>query len=846
VELPLIPAAIGSLIFIALLVFFFWPHPKQEELQRVRKVITPEAPRAILNQLRELFDDSPVAYCEVDLNGIIRRANRVYSEIRALPYTEVVGRHCAEFVPEHERERYRHEVHLKLIGEKVLRPYQRKFARPDGSLLTLEVHESLITDEGNNVTGLRIGLLDISEHSRKEEEAWQVTSELRAIFQALPDVFLRLDSKRVILDRRAPSETNIFPAECVNRNLQEVLPRQAFQLVNEAISRMEKTGVLTTVEYAAMIGGDPRFFEARLIPFGWHETLMIVRDITERKTAVRRTEQYAEEVERKNEALQEALSAAREATELKNRFLANMSHEIRTPMNGVLGMLEFLLNTELTGEQREYADSAKQSGGALLAIINDILDISKIEAGKLSLESVPFELAQMLRDVTAHFALRARAKGLEFRAELPGGPLAVKGDPGRLRQVLTNLLGNAIKFTERGKIGIRAEVVSRKVDTVTCRFYVYDTGIGISEQQKARLFQSFVQVDGSSTRKYGGTGLGLVISKELVQMLGGEISVESQHGQGSVFTFTAVFALNAAAALETRKSLAGMRVLAAVEGLAQHPWMEALRAAGCELQQVSAAARLVPALKLAAQGSAAFRAVVVDIDLPNLNPTVVARDIRRDGQLGQVALVALTSAPEQLALLQESGYAAGLSKPVLSPQLEKILADLTTPVPAMPPRPAEMKPPPMAVQAPAPAPVAAPKPAAVAAAPRRGRALLAEDNAVNQKIASKLLAKAGFVADVVDNGAAAVDAVQKVAYDLVLMDCQMPEMDGFEATAVIRQLEGDKRHTRIIALTANAMAGDREKCLAAGMDDYLSKPVSLQALVEAIDRSAGVATAKVG
>ena len=514
IDLPILPAVIGSLIFLALLVFFFWPSSKPAA-HRTRKVITPEAPKAVLNQLRDLFDDSPVAYCEIDIYGVIRRANKTYCALRDLPFTEILGHHCADFVPETDREKYRLELNLKFTGDRTLRPYQRKFASKDGSLLTLEVHESFITDESDKTAGLRIGLLDISEHSRKEQEAWQATSELRAIFQALPDAFVRLDAKGVILDRRAPADSLVFPPDCVSRNLQEILPRAAFTSVREAIGRMEKSGTLITAEYAAMIDGDPRFFEARLIPYGWHETLMIVRDITERKRAERRTEQYAEEVERKNEALQAALRAAREATELKSRFLANMSHEIRTPMNGVLGMLEFLLNTELNGEQREYAESARHSGSALLAIINDILDISKIEAGKLSLEVSPFDLTQTLREVAGHFALRARAKGLEFHAELPGAAVPVKGDSGRLRQVLTNLLGNAIKFTESGKTGIRAEILSQKEESLTCRFYVYDTGIGISDQQRARLFQSFVQVDGSSTRKYGGTGLGLVISKEL-------------------------------------------------------------------------------------------------------------------------------------------------------------------------------------------------------------------------------------------------------------------------------------------------------------------------------------------
>src|SRR5439155_260728 len=274
----------------------------------------------------------------------------------------------------------------------------------------------------------------------------------------------------------------------------------------------------------------------------WKEIIVIVRDITERKHAEKRLHQYAEEVEEKNADLASALAVAREATLLKGRFLANMSHEIRTPMNGVLGMIELLLDTPLNSEQQEYAEAVKHSAGALLTITNDILDLSKIEAGRLTIECIPFDLVATVKEIAAWFATRARAKGLDLTTGLPDDtPPAIRGDPVRLGQILTNLIGNAIKFTETGSVLIQMETIRDTAESITVRFAVEDTGIGIPVEQRAQLFQSFTQGDSSTTRKYGGTGLGLAISKQLVELLGGDIGVESERGRGSAFWFTAVF-----------------------------------------------------------------------------------------------------------------------------------------------------------------------------------------------------------------------------------------------------------------------------------------------------------------
>jgi CheY-like chemotaxis protein len=439
-----------------------------------------------------------------------------------------------------------------------------------------------------------------------------------------------------------------------------------------------------------------------------------LRNITARKNDEKRLQEYAQELERKNEELESALVTAREATQLKSRFLANMSHEIRTPMNGVLGMTDFLLGTSLTAEQQEFAGSIKKSADALLTLINDILDLSRIEAGKLRLDRIPFSLAATVEESSSLFALQARTKGLDFSIAVSGDlPDMLVGDAGRIRQVLTNLIGNAVKFTDSGRIDVEAEMVRPTEDGFLIRFSVRDTGIGIPPEQQSRLFESFTQGDGSSTRKYGGTGLGLSISKQLVELMDGELGVESRPGEGSRFWFTASF--------------------------------------------------------------------------------------------GKAAVVAPAAPPR---------------RPIPVP----------VPAPAVPLSPVAPK-----------LPIPSPKPGTVTpqksnGSPRKLWVLLAEDNEINQRIALRLLEKLGLGADAVDNGRAAVEALAQKNYDMVLMDCMMPEMDGFEATAVIRNRERGKGHIPICALTANAMEGDREKCLAAGMDDYISKPVGLDKLREVVER----------
>jgi PAS domain S-box-containing protein len=651
-----------------------------------------------------LFETAPIGYMEVDREGIVRRVNRLECKLRGLEASAMSGAHCAEFIPEIERGRYKEQLQRRIEGQSALVAYQREYVH-EGGRKVVEVHEQLLRNQLGLVVGMRMASIDVSERKRSEDAAYQNATELRALFQAFPDLFLRLDKNENVLDARGGQSSDSFlgAGNFHGGNLQDVLPAGVLAKVRAAQKRVRKSNTVEMVEFEVEDRLGDQTYEMRLLPLNWDEWIAIVRNITARRTNEQRLKDDAQELEQKNEELERALTAAREATRMKSRFLANMSHEIRTPMNGVLGMTDFLLGSGLSPEQREYAESIKRSGDSLLALINDILDLSSIESGNLRLDRVEFSLRSTMEETASLFALQARAKGLEFVFSLaPGLPDGAFGDPGRLRQVLTNLLGNAIKFTERGQIGLKAEILSQTRDGIQLKFTVHDTGIGIPAVEQGRLFDSFTQVDDSNTRKYGGTGLGLAISRQLVELLGGEIGVESEPGRGSRFWFTAGFGKSA------RREASG--------------------------------ARGTPAQRVAAAKS-------------------------------QTGTAQRTPAPAQVSPAHQSM-----------------------------------------------------------------RILLAEDNEINQRITLRLLQKLGLPADAVVNGREAVEALEKRKYDLVLMDCQMPDMDGFEATAVIRSREGNGVHQTICALTANAMEGDRERCLAAGMDDYISKPVGLEKLREALDR----------
>ncbi|MCS0660649.1 response regulator [Massilia terrae] len=542
---------------------------------------------------------------------------------------------------------------------------------------------------------------------------------------------------------------------------------------------------------------------------------------------------HREELERqvsvRTEQLERAKNAAEAASRAKSAFLATMSHEIRTPMNGVLGMTEMLLSTELTDSQRNYTKLVKRSGEHLLVIINDILDFSKIEAGKLTIEYINFNLWDLLEDIHTVYTPQSEAKSLSLDFDIAYDiPVAICGDPNRLRQIMANLLGNAIKFTEHGHILARVRVASEDSQAVTLRFEVHDTGIGISRDARSRIFEAFSQADDSTTRKFGGTGLGLAISKQLVELMGGAIGVDNGRPQGSVFWFTVPFdkrRVDPDAPGDHQHTLEGLRALIVDEhqssriGLQEH-----LAAWQVSSDTAAGSDEALARLRAAAQSGAPYDAAIIDMELTHGSGLLLAATVKADPATRATRLLLLS--PDRLAAdpvqRREAGVAYQLIKPARAADLFACLA--TRPRGATAPAPQFVPPPEL------------PRPIARG---RVRRVLLAEDNPVNVEVAMAMLESLGLAAECARNGEQALQRVRRGEYDAVLMDCQMPVMDGFAATGAIRREEqeaGRGRTLPVIAITANALQGDREACLAAGMDDYLSKPFTQQQLAAVIGR----------
>jgi len=780
--------------------------------------------------LHVLMENVPDAIYFKDLESRFLRINRGLARRFGLEDpAQAIGKTDFDFFsPEHAQQAFLDEQDVIRTGQPMV-AREEKENWPDGRITWASTTKLPLRDKDGKIIGTFGVSRDITHRKQTEaalreaiEQAELNQQRARSIVDSAYDAYVAMDADGLIIDwnRQAEKTFGWSRKEAVGKPLHELIIPPSYREAHLAgVRNFLATGegplLNRRIEVPALRRDSSEFpVELTIAPIRQGEDWLFsafLHDITLRK-------QTEEEMRR-------ARQAAEAASQSKSEFLANMSHEIRTPMNAIIGMTELLLDTALNMEQRDYLETVKKSADALLSVINDILDFSKIEAGKLELDHSPFDLRDMLGEMLTTLALRAHQKGLELAAHVaPPVPETVIGDPVRLRQILINLVGNAIKFTERGEVVIDVcqEEKSPSGDVVL-HFLVRDTGIGIPEDKQKLIFEAFAQADGSTTRRYGGTGLGLAISSRLVERMGGRLWVESESGQGSSFHFTARFGHHGAALEKPSRPEPGrLRGLSAlvVDDNATNRYIltEILSQWQMRPTAVENAAAALRALELAKQKGEPFALILLDAHMPGVDGFMLAERIRTNSNLTGATVMMLSSAshPIDARRCQELGLAAYLIKPIKQAELYRaILAALGAPVarPASQPRPALTR------------------------AGRSLRVLLAEDNAVNQKLAVRLIEKQGHSIAVVSNGQEALEALEREPFDLVLMDVQMPDMDGFETTAAIRARERDNgRHIPILAMTAYAMKGDRERCLECGMDDYVSKPIQPRELWEAIER----------
>jgi two-component system sensor histidine kinase/response regulator len=708
-------------------------------------------------------------------------------------------------------------------------------------------------DAGENSGGV-LTLRDLT----RERELQQDCDRLAHVAEESPSPIIELDSDANLvyanpamtkLLQRFGYATGGFPAVC---------PGELLRLVQRCL----ESGEEMRVEEVRLAQAS---FAWIFCPVPSHQLVRgYAVDMTGMKAVQEELRHSVAQLQNSNRQLDQALQAAQDAARVKESFLATVSHELRTPMNGVIGMTDLLMDTEPSEEQQSYIIPIRQCGEALLNLINDILEYGKIEAGKLELECIDFNLRTTVEDVLGQFAARAQTKGLEITGLVHAAvPTGLRGDPGQLRQILTNFVGNAIKFTEQGDVTVQAFLEQDLADAVVVRFEVTDSGIGIAPEVQARLFQPFTQADSSISRKYGGTGLGLAISKQLAEQMGGAVGIISQQGRGSTFWCTARFLKQTTSPLAIVPSaeLAGRRVLIVDDNESNRIILHHLVTGwGMVDDQVQDATSAISLIEQQARNGVSYDVAIVDMLMPGKDGLQFAKEMKVHPVGSLVRLVILTSLIQRghAELARQAGYAAYLTKPARHDQLSNCLRTVL----GMPELVGEATVPTMTAPA---LPLITRH--TLAETGSAARILVAEDNLINQKLTVRMLEKLGYQSDVVENGQEALAALEKVSYAMVLMDCQMPLVDGLEATRLIREREqasenvelGMKndelniidsppsiphstlnihrpRHIPIVALTANAMSGDRDRCLAAGMDDYLTKPIRKDNLKGALDR----------
>ncbi len=770
-----------------------------------------------------LVENLPVHVLRKDLEGRFVFANRSFCELVGKPFEEIVGRTDFDLFPEALARKFQADDGMVVRTGRLLQTVEEN--RTNGEMRYVEVMKSPVRDAAGKIVGVQVVFWDVTDRKKAEAALEQERYLLHALMDNLPhNIYFKDASSRFIrINKALASGFRLHDAtEALGRtDFDYFTPEHAQQAMTDEQEIM-RTGqpVVDKEEKETWTNGHTTWALTTKMPLYDDQrhivgTFGISRDITERKQAA--------------EALQAAKEAAEAANRAKSAFLANMSHEIRTPLNAIIGMTELVLKSRVSAQQREFLTTVRDSGEALLSFINDILDFSKIEAGKLVLDHETFDLRESLGDTMKSFAIRAHQQGLEVACHIHADvPRMVVGDYNRLRQIVVNLVGNAIKFTDQGEVVLEVSVESLSGEEISLHFIVSDTGIGIPEEKQTAIFEMFEQADTSMTRRYGGTGLGLAIASRLVELMGGRIWVESASGKGSRFHFITRLDLAKLESVEATPAepgcIHGMRVLVVDDNATNRRILEEiLRSWKMFPVAVADAGDAIELLRQAHRSGEPYRLVVTDGHMPDVDGFMLAEQIRRDAEMGSTVVMMLTSGdrPEDMKRCEQLGITAYLLKPIKQSELlEAIQFALGITVTRREWRPV-----------------------ARSQAPRVGklRILLAEDSLVNQKLAVALLEEEGHAVTVVTNGRGACASVESGNFDLVLMDVQMPEMDGLEATTRIRAREKQtKTHIPIIAMTAHALKGDRERCLEVGMDAYVTKPIRADELLEAI--SALIAT----
>ena len=783
-------------------------------------------------KFRSIFESFQDLYFRSDMKGLFEIISPSVKSLAGYEEDELIGKSVMDvFVDSSGRDK----LMATLLASGKISNYELELIKKNREVATVSLNAQIVKDKNGHPIAVEGVVRDISEHRRAREAARRARERTEQILRSVQSGVLVID-----IETHEIVEANPAAAAMIGVPYEEMVGRVCHQFIcpaeKGACPITDKGQSVDNSERALLTkdGGEKAILKT-VVPItleGRDCLLESFVDISDRKRAEEELREMNEQLARQT-AITSAMAAEAEmANAAKSEFLANMSHEIRTPMNGVVGMLDMLLDTELTTEQMDFAKSAQTSGDSLLMLINDILDHSKIEAGKLELETIDFDLRVTLESLSDVVAIKAEEKGVEFACLIDNGvPTRLKGDPGRLRQILTNLTGNAIKFVDRGEVSISVRLKNETDTRATLLFEIKDTGIGIPKDRMDRLFKSFSQVDASTTRKYGGTGLGLTISKQLTELMGGEIGVESEEGTGSTFWFTVVLEKQAESDekdMVIPENIKRKNILIVDDHAVNRlVFKEYLESWGCRFDEAEDGYQALSRLSEAVKIGDPFHIALLDMQMPGMSGETLGGKIKSDPALGRTRLVMVTSMGQRgdAEKLKHAGFSAFLAKPVK----KVVLFDCLRAVLGLTDDPSNQLITRFTLEE---------RKVSDGEPTRALKILLAEDNIVNQRVAMGMLKKMGHGVVVVENGLEAVKAFEGEAFDLILMDGQMPVMDGLEAARQIRNREEKLKMSRIpiIAVTANAMKGDREKFLAAGMDDYLAKPIKRRNLAEVIRR----------